>query len=262
MRLFDMVERLFEHHDDRTITVGHPLTLRNAKDVLSIIAVHQPLADMRKVAEAVKELEEQCPQYVTFGMSHYYSEPKRVRFQSEGGRFVDADAIAEAFSSSRILQDECEIQHRIGDIADNREHRDPDHTPAVSIEPLVTMTREQFNASSPDSAAIRHAWLFALYDQLDDITEATQRNLTPLAEALAQTAGIEAPDPVPTEDAMKATMRKIIIDLLRKDTQDDILTAACTALANPDDESTNYMTAVEILRKHGVNIADTVTLTR
>ena len=37
---------------------------------------------MRKVAAAVKQLQDEMPQFITFGMSHYYSEPKRVRFGS------------------------------------------------------------------------------------------------------------------------------------------------------------------------------------
>lgn len=31
---------------------------------------------MRKVAAAVKQLQDEMPQFITFGMSHYYSEPK------------------------------------------------------------------------------------------------------------------------------------------------------------------------------------------
>lgn len=79
---------------------------------------------MRKVAAAVKQLQDEMPQFITFGMSHYYSEPKRVRFQSEGGKFIDADAIATAFAETTVLQDECKIHHLMGDIEDNREHRD------------------------------------------------------------------------------------------------------------------------------------------
>ena len=84
---------------------------------------------MRKVAAAVKQLQDEMPQFITFGMSHYYSEPKRVRFQSEGGKFIDADAIATAFAETTVLQDECKIHHLMGDIEDNREHRDPTTTP-------------------------------------------------------------------------------------------------------------------------------------
>lgn len=88
---------------------------------------------MRKVAAAVKQLQDEMPQFITFGMSHYYSEPKRVRFQSEGGKFIDADAIATAFAETTVLQDECKIHHLMGDIEDNREHRDPTTTPAAPM---------------------------------------------------------------------------------------------------------------------------------
>lgn len=97
---------------------------------------------MRKVAAAVKQLQDEMPQFITFGMSHYYSEPKRVRFQSEGGKFIDADAIATAFAETTVLQDECKIHHLMGDIEDNREHRDPTTTPAVPIDELVQITQE------------------------------------------------------------------------------------------------------------------------
>ena len=59
---------------------------------------------MRKVAAAVKQLQDEMPQFITFGMSHYYSEPKRVRFQSEGGKFIDADAIATALVVPEFLR--------------------------------------------------------------------------------------------------------------------------------------------------------------
>ena len=57
------------------------------------------------MAAAVKQLQDEMPQFITFGMSHYYSEPKRVRFQSEGGKFIDADAIATAFAETTVRED-------------------------------------------------------------------------------------------------------------------------------------------------------------
>ena len=122
MGLFDSLKNMFAHHEHHHgASIGQPLTLADAKAVLAFIVVHQQLADMRKVADAVKQLQDEMPQYITFGMSHYYSEPKRVRFQSEGGKFIDADAIATAFAETTVLQDECKIQHLMGDIEDNRE---------------------------------------------------------------------------------------------------------------------------------------------
>lgn len=113
--LFDSLKNMFAHHEHHHgASIGQPLTLTDTKAVLAFIVLHQHLADMRKVAEAVKQLQDEMPQYITFGMSHYYSEPKRVRFQSEGGKFIDADAIATAFAETTVLQDECEIQHLMG----------------------------------------------------------------------------------------------------------------------------------------------------
>ena len=84
MGLFDSLKNMFAHHEHHHgASIGQPLTLADAKAVLAFIVVHQQLADMRKVADAVKQLQDEMPQYITFGMSHYYSEPKRVRFQSE-----------------------------------------------------------------------------------------------------------------------------------------------------------------------------------
>lgn len=150
MGLFDSLKNVFAHHEHHGTRIGQPLTLADAKAVLAFIVLHQHLADMRKVAEAVKQLQDEMPQYITFGMSHYYSEPKRVRFQSEGGKFIDADAIATAFAETTVLQDECEIQHLMGDIEDNREHRDPAKTPAVPIDELVRVTNERLAAGNDE----------------------------------------------------------------------------------------------------------------
>ena len=186
MGLFDSLKNMFAHHEHHHgASIGQSLTLADAKAILAFIVVHQQLADMRKVADAVKQLQDEMPQYITFGMSHYYSEPKRVRFQSEGGKFIDADAIATAFAETTVLQDECKIQHLMGDIEDNREHRDPAKTPAVPIDELVRVTDERLAAGNDEGQ--RRAWLFALFDQLDDIAEATKNNLEPLVTALDTT---------------------------------------------------------------------------
>ena len=82
MGLFDSLKNMFAHHEHHHgASIGQSLTLADAKAVLAFIVVHQQLADMRKVADAVKQLQDEMPQYITFGMSHYYSEPKRVRFR-------------------------------------------------------------------------------------------------------------------------------------------------------------------------------------
>lgn len=80
MGLFDSLKNMFAHHEHHHgASIGQPLTLTDTKALLAFIVLHQHLADMRKVAEAVKQLQDEMPQYITFGMSHYYSEPKRVR---------------------------------------------------------------------------------------------------------------------------------------------------------------------------------------
>ncbi|MBW3078769.1 hypothetical protein [Bifidobacterium simiiventris] len=259
MGLFATIEHLFNHQIGRQATIGQPLTLKDAKQVLSVIAVHQPLADMRKVADAVREIQDTTPQYVTFGMSHYYSEPKRVRFQSEGGRFVDADAIATAYAQSAVLIDECDIQHLMGDIADNREHRDPEHTPAVPIEPLVAATRERLDGP----IAGRRAWLFALYDQLDDIDEATKHDLAPLAAALSSANGHVSTSNGAVHDATKEMVAGLVVALLFDDQTHSSQASGGderTVLAAPQTPSTGYMAAVDVFRRHGVAIAPKITL--
>ncbi|RDX16565.1 hypothetical protein CE159_08660 [Bifidobacterium longum] len=71
MGLFDSLKNMFAHHEHHHgASIGQPLTLADAKAVLAFIVVHQQLADMRKVADAVKQLQDEMPQYITFGMSH------------------------------------------------------------------------------------------------------------------------------------------------------------------------------------------------
>ncbi|KFI49799.1 hypothetical protein [Bifidobacterium biavatii] len=258
MGFIDLVEHLFAHDAPNTVKIGRPLALRDAKTALAMIAVHQPLADMRKVADAVRQLQDEFPQYATYGMTHYYNEPKRVRFQSEGGKFVDADAIADAFAASAILQDEITIQHLMGDIADNREHRDPAKTPAVPADELAQRTREHL--SGTDDAA-RRAWLYALYDQLDDIDEATKGGLEPLRNVLSDAASGAAETPDGTDDA-KTAIRARIVALLFPDAESAAGDAAHRALSDPQAETDDYMAAVQIFRDHGVSVPESVTLER
>ena len=273
MGLFDSLKNMFAHHEHHHgASIGQPLTLADAKAVLAFIVVHQQLADMRKVADAVKQLQDEMPQYITFGMSHYYSEPKRVRFQSEGGKFIDADAIATAFAETTVLQDECEIQHLMGDIEDNREHRDPAKTPAVPIDELVRVTNERFAAGNDEGQ--RRAWLFALFDQLDDIAEATKNNLEPLAAALdttlrsnsaaigeSATAGTGTGN---SNDANAGDARSRIISLIAdalfpaaessKTSKSSASAAIRELMLNPTATSLDYMPAIDVLRAHGLTI--------
>lgn len=273
MGLFDSLKNMFAHHEHHHgASIGQPLTPTDTKAVLAFIVLHQHLADMRKVAEAVKQLQDEMPQYITFGMSHYYSEPKRVRFQSEGGKFIDADAIATAFAETTVLQDECEIQHLMGDIEDNREHRDPAKTPAVPIDELVRVTNERFAAGNDEGQ--RRAWLFALFDQLDDIAEATKNNLEPLAAALdttlrsnsaaigeSATAGTGTGN---SNDANAGDARSRIISLIAdalfpaaessKTSESSASAAIRELMLDPTATSLDYMPAIDILRAHGLTI--------
>lgn len=272
MGLFDSLKNMFAHHEHHHgASIGQPLTLTDAKAVLAFIVLHQHLADMRKVAEAVKQLQDEMPQYITFGMSHYYSEPKRVRFQSEGGKFIDADAIATAFAETTVLLDECEIQHLMGDIEDNREHRDPAKTPAVPIDELVRVTNERLATGNDEERS--RAWLFALFDQLDDIAEATKNNLEPLVTALdttlqnsSATIGNSATTDAgnSSNNANAGDARSRIISLIAdalfpaaessKTSESSASAALRELMLNPTATSLDYMPAIDVLRAHGLTI--------
>lgn len=272
MGLFDSLKNMFAHHEHHHgASIGQSLTLADAKAILAFIVVHQQLADMRKVADAVKQLQNEMPQYITFGMSHYYSEPKRVRFQSGGGKFIDADAIATAFAETTVLQDECEIQHLMGDIEDNREHRDPAKTPAVPIDELVRVTDERLATGNDEERS--RAWLFALFDQLDDIAEATKNNLEPLVTALdttlqnsSATIGNSATTDAgnSSNNANAGDARSRIISLIAdalfpaaesSQTSESSASAALRELMlNPTATSLDYMPAIDVLRAHGLTI--------
>ena len=266
MGLFDSLKNMFAHHEHHHgASIGQPLTLADAKAVLAFIVVHQQLADMRKVADAVKQLQDEMPQYITFGMSHYYSEPKRVRFQSEGGKFIDADAIATAFAETTVLQDECKNQHLMGDIEDNREHRDPAKTPAVPIDELVRVTNERLATGNDEERS--RAWLFALFDQLDDIAEATKNNLEPLVTALdttLQNSSATADAGNSSNNANAGDARSRIISLIAdalfpaaessKTSKSSASAAIRELMLNPTATSLDYMPAIDVLRAHGLTI--------
>ena len=60
MGLFDSLKNMFAHHEHHHgASIGQPLTLTGTKAVLAFIVLHQHLADMRKVAEAVKQLQDE-----------------------------------------------------------------------------------------------------------------------------------------------------------------------------------------------------------
>ena len=194
-----------------------------------------------------------------------------MRFQSEGGKFIDADAIATAFAETTVLQDECEIQHLMGDIEDNREHRDPAKTPAVPIDELVRVTDERLATGNDEERS--RAWLFALFDQLDDIAEATKNNLEPLVTALdttlqnsSATIGNSATTDAgnSSNNANAGDARSRIISLIAdalfpasesSQTSESSASAAIRELMlNPTATSLDYMPAIDVLRAHGLTI--------
>ena len=225
MGLFDSLKNMFAHHEHHHgASIGQPLTLADAKAVLAFIVVHQQLADMRKVADAVKQ-----------------------------------------------LQDECEIQHLMGDIEDNREHRDPAKTPAVPIDELVRVTDERLATGNDEERS--RAWLFALFDQLDDIAEATKNNLEPLVTALdttlqnsSATIGNSATTDAgnSSNNANAGDARSRIISLIAdalfpasesSQTSESSASAAIRELMlNPTATSLDYMPAIDVLRAHGLTI--------
>jgi hypothetical protein len=183
MGFFDNLKSKFTGHHHR-VQIGDPLTVRSAKQTLSRILLQEPLEDMRKTANAVHEMESQTPEFVTYTMSHYYSSPRLVRFQSSGGKQMDVDAIGALYSSPGVLQDECAIQHLMGDIDDLRGHMTADEIGKVSVDELAARTSKVIdNAGSLRDPALRN-WLLAIHDQLGDIIEATGGKVQPLIDML------------------------------------------------------------------------------
>lgn len=225
MGLFDSLKNMFAHHEHHHgASIGQSLTLADAKAILAFIVVHQQLADMRKVADAVKQ-----------------------------------------------LQDECKIQHLMGDIEDNREHRDPAKTPAVPIDELVRVTNERLATGNDEERS--RAWLFALFDQLDDIAEATKNNLEPLVTALDTTlqnssatignsATADAGNSSNNANAGDARSRiiSLIADALfpaaesSKTSKSSASAAIRELMLNPTATSLDYMPAIDVLRAHGLTI--------
>lgn len=219
MGLFDSLKNMFAHHEHHHgASIGQSLTLADAKAILAFIVVHQQLADMRKVADAVKQ-----------------------------------------------LQDECKIQHLMGDIEDNREHRDPAKTPAVPIDELVRVTDERLATGNDEGQ--RRAWLFALFDQLDDIAEATKNNLEPLVTALdttLQNSSATADAGNSSNNANAGDARSRIISLIAdalfpaaessKTSESSASAAIRELMLNPTATSLDYMPAIDVLRAHGLTI--------
>lgn len=138
--------------------------------------------------------------------------------------------------------------------------------------------------AAPRAMSPRRAWLCALYDQLGDIDEATKHNLAPLAAALeavltgahddgepragdtdgGDTASGDVPAPnatgsgTPAQNSagqsssdLRARVDTVIVDALFPVTDGN---AAIRAAMLDGTAALDYMTAVEILRGHGLTV--------
>lgn len=119
----------------------------------------------------------------------------------------------------------------------------------------------------------RRAWLFALFDQLDDIAEATKNNLEPLVTALdttlqnsSATIGSSATTDAgnSSNNANAGDARSRIISLIAdalfpaaessKTSESSASTAIRELMLNPTATSLDYMPAIDVLRAHGLTI--------
>lgn len=248
MGFLDQLKTLLGGHGGAdAVRMSGPLTVADAKKALARVAVQQPLLSMRNVAEALHDLQQEAPAFVTYGMDHYFNSPKLVRFQNSGGRQIDVDAIATLHAQPGPLADEVTIQHLLDDIDDRRGHASADaQIGRIDIAPLASKTAEVLGGAKPGDAASR-SWLFAVLDQIDTIDEATGGNLKPLADALEPATG-----------AMEATagaMRAALVGALA--IEDEGLRAA---LLDPSAVTDAYDQAVKAFERHGIAVPETVEL--
>lgn len=261
MGFLDGLKSLFAGHGsgDR-IRIGGPLTVADAKKALARVAVQQPLLAMRTVAEAMRDMQEQTPAFVTYSMDHYFNAPKLVRFQNSGGRQLDVDAISALHAQPGPLADEVTIQHLLGDIDDRRGHASADaEIGHIDVTPVARKTAEVLaEAGSASAPGARH-WMFALLDQIGTIDEVTGGNLEPLAQALSGSGLPELSDlsggtaPQPTA----AGIRKALVEALGiRDGGNGLQ----SALLDPAASTDAYMQAVKILEEHGIEVPHVVDL--
>ncbi|KAB8291022.1 hypothetical protein DSM100685_1284 [Bifidobacterium avesanii] len=251
MGFLDGLKSLFAGHGSAgAVKIGGPLTVADAKKALSRVVVQQPLLSMRPVAEAMKDLQERTPAFVTYAMDHYFNSPKLVRFQNSGGRQLDVDAIASLHAQPGPLADEVAIQHLLDDIDDRRGHASADaEIGHIDVTPVARKTAEVLNAAA-DSPEARH-WLYALLDQIATIDEVTGGDLAPLADALSPALGTAI-------EASTAGIRAALVDALGIGSgNDDGLRAA---LLDPAATTDAYMKAVKILESHGIEVPGSVEL--
>ena len=270
MGFLDQLKSMFAgHRGAGAVRIGEPPTIADAKRALAHVLVQQPLLDMRKVAEAVDDLQQATPWLVTYGMDHYFNSPKLVRFQNSGGRQLDVDVIASLHAKPGPLASEVAIQHLLDDIDDRRGHASADaEIGHIDVAPLAARTAEVLGqGGSADSPAVRD-WLFALLDQIDVIDEATGGDLRPLAEALRPAVG-EA-------EASAPGLRGALVEALGigVDGAGETIGAAGgsgnsegsgnsglrAALLDPTAVTDAYMQGVGILSRHGIEVPASVEL--
>lgn len=99
MGFFDRISAALCTHQSGESQLGSPMTLKNAKALLTNELLEQPLSDMKLTAQRAKRLNDEMPEFTTFAMSHYFNTPRLVRYANEGGKQIDADAISRLFAA-------------------------------------------------------------------------------------------------------------------------------------------------------------------
>ncbi len=253
MGLFDAIASIFSTRSANTVTIGEPVSIAIAKQVVSKLVLEQPLEQLRPTAEALQELESQAPAVITASMDHYCNGPRLVRFQNAGGKQLDVDTVSRIHAQPGVLQDEMRIQHLLGDVDDRRGRRSAGDIGHLDVTPLAKATAEALGSSSSADHAARRAWLFALADQLPDAIEATGGHIAELLDVVCEGCAV----PRATLDADDAqAMRAVIVHSLG----DDLTPAWRDAVLDPEATTTAYMTAIDIMRAHGLEIQSTVEL--
>lgn len=261
MGFLDELKSLFAGHGSgNRIRIGGPLTMADAKQALARVVVQQPLLSMRPVAEAMRDMQERTPAFVTVSMDHYFNAPKLVRFQNSGGRQLDVDAIAALHAQPGPLADEVTIQHLLGDIDDRRGHASADaEIGHIDVTPVARNTAEVLaQAGSADAPAARH-WMFALLDQIGTIDEVTGGTLGPLAKALSS-SGFPELSELSGENAPQSAAAGIRQALVEALGIPDGGNGLRTALLDPAATTDAYLEAVKILEGHGIEVPHIVDL--
>ena len=272
MGFFDSLTSIFSGHGKSagTAVIGKPLTIADAKKALSRIVLEQPLLEIRATAQAVHEMEEKTPLFVTYSMDHYCNAPRLVRFQNSGGKQFDVDTTARIHAMPGVLSNEVEIQHVLGDIDDRRGHKSADALTHLDLRPLAERTtsvlqesERSLTSSAHDGSAnsSRDDWLIAAFDQLNDMVEVSSGEVAVVLESLCD--GLHVERTTLPEDDVEA-MRRLLADSIIE-RAGSVLNAVDVetlrqALRDPNATTTAYMAAVAILTSHGLHVPDAVSL--